>query len=444
MDKLGIILPENAESILVAVSGGADSVALLSLLREAAQGKPVRLTAAHFEHGIRGEASLQDAAFVRSLCAEWDIPLLEGGADVPAMAREKSIGLEEAARTARYAFLREAQKQVKADFIALAHHRDDQAETVLMHLLRGSGLRGAAGMRETENGLYRPLLKFSKETLVAYLREKGIAWREDATNQVSDNPRNGLRLQVVPAAEQYYPGARQALARFAGIVSAEDEFVSQQTDRFLEKNSAQLPNGWLISLKENPHEAILRRAVHAICRADYDSVLRIMTLKEQLRGALEVPGGWRAERGREGIYLLHGQWSGLSEHKLAGPGTIALGVIGEVHVSGGSGLAVRDNLFCQELDGEALDGAVIRTRRPGDVIRPLGAGGGQKLSDYLINKRIDRPLRDLIPLVVRGNRVLWVMGVGISEEAKLREGSNAVRLELTGWPLQKFGGRYDA
>lgn len=443
MDKLRIVLPEDVKSILVAVSGGADSVALLALLRETALERPVRLTAAHFEHGIRGEASLQDAAFVRRLCADWNVPILEGSADVPAIARRQGVGVETAAREARYAFLKEAREKAQADVIALAHHRDDQAETALMHLFRGAGLQGVSGMRERENDLFRPLLQFSKETLVSYLQERKIEWREDATNQALDTPRNGLRLQVIPEAERYYPGASQAVVRFAELASVEDDYLAKETDRFLFQDSARLPTGWLLSLKNAPHEAILRRAIRSICHAEYESIVRIARLREGTRGVLEVSGGWRAERGSEGIYMLCGRWRGLADRTLPKEGTVSLDEIGRLKVSAGTGTAIRDDRFCQELDRDALEGAVIRTRRAGDVIYPLGVGGRQKLSDYFINRRVDRPLRDLTPLIAKGNQVLWAAGVGISEEAKLKKNSKAVRLELNEWPLQKFGGKYD-
>jgi tRNA(Ile)-lysidine synthase len=211
MNKLRVVLPENTGGILAAVSGGADSVAMLCLLREVCREHSVRLTAAHFEHGIRAEASVADAAFVRELCRAWNVELIEGSADVPAMAKARSVGIEEAARDARYAFLREAKRQAGADWIALAHHQDDQAETVLMHLLRGCGLKGLVGMRETEGDLYRPLLSYPKQTLVDFLRNQGIEWREDASNQVSDTPRNALRLNVIPQMETCYPAAKRAI-----------------------------------------------------------------------------------------------------------------------------------------------------------------------------------------------------------------------------------------
>jgi len=217
MDEVRFILPEKKAGrlhILAAVSGGADSVAMLALLKEAADGQPFTLTAAHFEHGIRAEDSLADAAFVRTLCGEWRIPLIEGHADVPVLAKASSMGLETAARQARYEFLMNAREQAGADYIALAHHRDDQAETVLMHLFRGCGLRGAVGMKALDGVLYRPLLNVTKKTLVGYLQMRGIPWREDATNGAADNPRNALRLNVMPEIERIYPGAKGAVCRF--------------------------------------------------------------------------------------------------------------------------------------------------------------------------------------------------------------------------------------
>ncbi len=446
MDKLKVVLPEGAGSILAAVSGGADSVALLALLAEAAEERGVRLTAAHFEHGIRGEASLADAAFVRGLCDLWRIPLIEGSADVPALAALRSVGLEEAARDARYEFLRRAAGTAGADFIALAHHRDDQAETVLMHLMRGSGLRGLVGMREIEGDLYRPLLGYPKEALVGYLRERSIPWREDATNSEADTPRNGLRLEVIPRAERFYPGARRAISRFSEIAAAEDDFINQETGRFLNETLISFPGGCLIEMPVGgaPHMALLMRAVHRLTGLPYEAVKRAAGLSGEAKGAHDLEAGWRAERGRRGIYLLDGSWKGLTERPLPLNGEMELDGLGRMSVSAGAGVPVKNDDFCQELDADALKGAVVRTRRDGDVIHPLGAPGRQKLKDYFINRHIDRPLRDRIPLIARENEILWAAGCGISEEAKLRRGSRAVRLELTGWPVQKGGGKNDA
>jgi len=455
MDEVRFILPEKKAGrlhILAAVSGGADSVAMLALLKEAADGQPFTLTAAHFEHGIRAEDSLADAAFVRTLCGEWRIPLIEGHADVPVLAKASSMGLETAARQARYEFLMNAREQAGADYIALAHHRDDQAETVLMHLFRGCGLRGAVGMKALDGVLYRPLLNVTKKTLVGYLQMRGIPWREDATNGAADNPRNALRLNVMPEIERIYPGAKGAVCRFSEIAAEEDAFMQRAVSSFLDGRCAKLPFGWLIGLEGvrrswEDVRVLLMRAVNGLAGVSREAAVRAVSLFEQTdRGlSVQLENGWTAERGRKGLYLIREDWRGMPEKPLIIPGSMTLaGGLGTLSAAKGQGIPVRNCPYCQELNAEMLEGSVVRSRRDGDFIHPLGASGRQKLSDYFINRKIDRPLRDIVPLIARGSEVLWVMGVGISEKARLYEGTRAVRLELTDWPLQKFGGQSDA
>jgi len=455
MDDVRIVLPETKADrlhILAAVSGGADSVAMLALLRDASERGLLQLTAAHFEHGIRNEASLADAAFVRALCAEWGIRLIEGSADVPAEAKRRAVGLEEAARDARYAFLRQAMRKVGAEYIALAHHLDDQAETVLMHLFRGSGLRGTIGMKAVEGVLYRPLLGVRKENLVGYLQKKGIPWREDQTNTVPDNPRNALRLKVLPQIEQIYPGVRKALVRFSQIASDEDAYMEEQAALFEEEHVVKLPGMWLIEPDSTggmwrERRAILRRTIHRLTGLSFDAVTAVIDLWSQAEGgrAIDAGGGWRAERGSRGLYLIRVDRRQAEALPLNGCGEVVIpNGMGRVRMEPGHGLPIIDDPFRQEMDAEALADAVIRTRRNGDVIHPLGAPGRQKLSDYLINRKVDRPLRDVLPLLARGNEILWVMGEGISERVKLKKNSQAVQLEWMGSPIQKFGGKSNA
>ena len=455
MDEVRIILPEKKSGrlhILAAVSGGADSVALLALLREEATVQPFDLTAAHFEHGIRAEDSLADAAFVRTLCAEWGIRLIEGHGDVPSEAKRRSVGLEEAARDARYEFLARARAESGADYLALAHHRDDQAETVLMHLFRGSGLNGMKGMRPIEGALYRPLLDVSKETLVGYLIDRGIPWREDATNTIPDNPRNALRLRVLPEIERIYPGARRAVCRFSQIAAEEDAYVERQSLLFEQEHAATLPGMYLIELQSEGEawrgkRALLMRTVRRLTGLPFEAAAGIADLWENRNGprAVDAGGGWRGERGSLGLYLIRKDRKEADIWPMIAQGEICLpGGMGRVNVRRGDGIPVTDQPFCQELDASQAEGAVIRTRRNGDVIHPLGAPGRQKLSDYFINRKVDRPLRDVIPLLAKGNEILWVMGEGISEKAKLKEDTQAIRLEWLDSPIQKFGGKSNA
>lgn len=417
-----MIWPRGHVRVLVALSGGADSVALLSLLRELPDGP--ELIAAHFEHGIRGEASRADAAFVRRLCADWGVELVEESADVPALARRRGVGLEQAAREARYDFLRRAAAQRGCDGICLAHHLDDQAETVLMHLARGCGLHGLRGMQEEQDGLIRPLLRLRKRELTAYLTERGIPWREDGSNRAPDNPRNALRLQVMPALERIYPGAAQAIGRLSRIARDEDDCLQALAEEYLRTHVQALPTGWQIA--PGAHPAVLRRVIRRLLPLEALEVERILALPGG-GGRLCLSGGRSAETAGGRLYLL----TGTPPPRVCAPVSqfADLGPLGCVRARPWTEGAVRDNPHRQVLSARAVRGAVFRTRRPGDYLVPLGMQGRQKLSDYFINRHVDRPLRDLTVLLARDSEVLWVVGQGISERAKWSEGEDALLFE---------------
>lgn len=248
------LLPQGVR-VLVGVSGGADSLVLLHLLVRLRERRDLHLFAATLDHGIRGAASAEDVTFVQRVCAEWGVPVIAGRADVPQIARDHGWGLEDAARRVRYAFLRQSAVVVGATRIAVGHHRDDQAETVLMHLIRGSGLAGLRGMmpesplpdvlydrrtydvtadlavdmRGVQNGLHalpqpaapmliRPLLDVSRAEIEAYAAAHDLHPREDATNQDTTYSRNRLRHEVIPLLETFNPAITAAVGRLAEIV----------------------------------------------------------------------------------------------------------------------------------------------------------------------------------------------------------------------------------
>ena len=219
------------DGVLVALSGGADSVALLLELHSLQKnGKIGRVAAAHLHHGIRGAEADEDASFVRVLCKSLCVPYREGHADVPKLSRERGNSVELAAREARYAFLERVRREESLDVIALGHHRDDQAETLLMHLLRGSGTDGLAGMRVRSGNRIRPLLRTGKDEILAYLRERGQTFRTDSTNLIPDATRNRIRLCVMPALETVNPAAKRAIAGAAERVAEDAEYLERLAD----------------------------------------------------------------------------------------------------------------------------------------------------------------------------------------------------------------------
>ena len=403
--------------LLVALSGGADSVALLVMLHECAP--DVRLTCAHVEHGIRGRESLDDAAFCENLCRKMNVPLHIVSVDVPAESARTGEGLETAARRLRHEALERIRVSVNADRIALAHHLNDQAETVLMHLLRGSGVKGACGMPRDDGRLYRPLLGFSKSELEAFLDARGLKWRTDSTNLVSDTPRNALRLNAIPALEESYPNAQRALARFAECAQVENRFLEREVDRFLSARLQRGAYGIRMMQPEAADEAILRRAIDRVCPVSIDNaaLVAIAQMANQSRARRDLSGEWFAERTPNAIYFLPKRVSLPVPVNLSLNGATAFLPLGEMDARSAPAKPIADR-FRQVLCMDALEGAVIRTRRDGDRIRPLGCGE-KSFSDFLIDKKIDRPLRDFLPVIARGNRILWAIGCAVSEDVKI-------------------------
>ena len=413
------------EHLLIALSGGADSVALACLLARSREECALRLTAAHLNHGIRGADADADAALCRKLCAKLGIELIEGRADVPRIARDSAQGLEAAARKARYRFLREVRLRCGADRIALAHHLDDQAETVLMHLLRGAGPEGICGMRRMQGELYRPLLEVRKSALMQFLEDAGIPWREDATNAAADNPRNALRLNVLPEIEKSYPSAAAAIARYARIAQAESDYVSRRCDAFFQAHVHRFPCGWRIDAGA-AEEVLLRRTIRRICGCGLPArkLDEIMDLCARPHGRLALGGGILAEQTGGALYLLTRAVPVPEPVPLPLPGEAELRGIGRIRVELGE-FPIEPGADVEVLDAQALGGAVLRTRRSGDRIHPLGAPGDRLLSDHLIDRKVDRPLRDVLPLIAIGSRVLWVAGQGIAEDARITQTTRA-------------------
>lgn len=414
--------------LLIALSGGADSVALAALLCAAREADRLTLFAAHVDHGIRPE-SAEDAAFCRALCQRLDIPFFCERVDIPALARLSRRGFEAEARLQRYAILNRFMAETGADYIALAHHMDDQAETVLMHLSRGAGVEGVCGMRaiQPQSRLYRPLLDYRKAELVEYLKQNGFDWRDDSTNRVDDNPRNAIRLNVIPELEHSYPQFVRAAARFAKTAQIESDYLEALTGDFLSKHFA---DHWL-DLSELPPRAILRRALRAACPVNelpWDQLNALEALCFEPHGKIDLSADIYAERAGHRLYFVPKRIVTVEPVQLKLDGETVCEPLCTITATPCEPKPIKDDPWRQVLNREVLEGAVIRTRREGDRIRPLGSGD-KLLSDYFIDKKIDRPLRDSIALIAVGNRVHWVTGYGISQDAAVHPGDGAVLLE---------------
>ena len=423
--------------VLVALSGGADSTALLLRFAELLnEGRIEGLYAAHLHHGIRGESAERDLAFCETLCQRLSIPILTERADAPAYADEHKQTLEQAARELRYAFLERARLRFQADVIAAAHHRGDQAETVLMHLMRGCGLSGLAGMRARTGRVIRPMLGTTRKEILAYLAEQGQPFCEDETNAQNDAFRNRVRNELIPALEAVQPNVSEVLCKTAALCAEDEDYLqrlSEDAERELllgeglnRKELSQLP----LPLSAR----IVKRRVYAlddnVSEAD---VRRVLALAKARTGtAIELSGGYSAWTDAKALYI--GRYSAPVEFETPfvrfGLTQTPLGAIRSELAA-----AYREPVNANEafLDADALpESLVVRTRRTGDRFWPLGAPGAKKLKDILIDKKVPREHRD-IPLVCAGNEVYFAAGLALSERAKVTPGTkNILHITFTG------------
>ncbi len=407
--------------VLAAVSGGADSVALLWVLNRLQKRQRFGLFAVHVDHGLRPESG-EDAAFVAALCREWGLPCR--------IARVQVAGKgEDAAREARYAALAEACAQSGAQALALAHHQRDQAETLLLHLCRGSGTAGLCGMRQwaerpfpdgTALRLWRPLLHETPETLRALLMEQGVSWREDQTNSQDAYLRNFLRHRVLPVLAERIPGAEAAMDRAALVLQGEDDCLAQLCRDFLAAHACLRPP--CIFLMRLPflalHPALQQRVLRAASPValDYDATLRALALSPGQ--GVNLPEGWRLLCRKERLHFVP-----------PSPVPATPGRLTETPYAGWPG----DGKRCQAFPKAALAGAQLRFRLPGDRIHPLGCMGEKSLQDYLVDRGVDQPFRDYVPLLCVGRRVIWAIGVGPGEEARVTAGTDARLLRYDGF-----------
>ncbi|MBQ7913319.1 MAG: tRNA lysidine(34) synthetase TilS [Clostridia bacterium] len=414
--------------ICVAISGGVDSVVLLHYLKSQATACGFNLLAAHCEHGIRGENSLADMRFVQDFCEELGVPLVVFRADCPALAKAKKCSLETAAREFRRECFASLITDGKADFVATAHHLLDEAETVLFRLARGCSLTGAKGMGEQDGCIIRPLLGWSKEEILAYAEKNGLAYRVDESNLEREFTRNKLRLEVLPRLNEAVPGASRNLAAFARRAAEDDEVLYDLAKGMLLPLPEIIGEGFLIAFsKKAPlfNRACLLALKELGVEKDYTSahLNAIFALQNSEKGAkIDLPRGIEAEQGKLGMFIRRKREK-ISVQK---PQPKTFDFLG---FDGGRYEVILSNepMDCPDLwgqvlraDGDKLDGAQFRFRQDGDEIKRFG-GGTKSLKKFFNEEKVPVEEREYIPLIAKGNEVLVVCGVEISEKVKVCE-----------------------
>lgn len=410
------------KGIVCAVSGGPDSVALLRILHGLRSALGIDVAACHFEHGIRAQDSLDDMRFVKTLCDGLQIPLYTEQADIPAQAAMSAMGLESAARRARHAFYERARLALGADRVALGHHMDDQAETVLMHLSRGS--RGAVGMPVRAGRLIRPLLCLRRREILAYLQEIGQAYCTDATNAVADNPRNRLRMQAMPVLESIYPGAVPALFRAADYMGRDDAYLTDCARQWLrehEKRDA-------LCYEALPPEPVFRRALLLFCagrgkgQVQSTQLERLIALAKARTGTRAALMGQLYERTKDGLAVVPPSRE-MPEVPLLVPGDTRFGedLFTATLTDQRPDALSLDGGNTQTLDADHVPPLTVRLRKTGDRMHMLGAPGSKPLKKILIDRGIPRAHRERIPVLAHGQEIIWMPGLPPSHKARVSQ-----------------------
>lgn len=453
--------PAPGTGVVVGLSGGSDSLCLLVLLTELSEELDYKVTAVHVHHGIRGEAADRDEAYCLAFCEERGIAFRSVHIDVPALSAERGTGIEETGRTERYRVFAEIAAEVGATRVAVAHHADDSAETILLHLTRGSSLRGLTGIpadstpfADRELHLIRPLVTFSKRQILAEMELRGLAYCEDATNYVDDGDRNLLRNRVMPLLTELNAHAGEHIAaageRLTSVWKLVDSLASEAYGRLVNGNS--LDAEGLTELPEALQREVALRYLETVCghRRDLTDnhiamVCRLCTSGVSAEATL--PYGVTLVRGYREIHKKGEQETFAGRHEIArrelerGVKVTFFGERPRVFAfSVKDADAIREesvnfpadpytNRFDYDTIGKAC---VLRTRRPGDRIAVTADGHTQTVQNVFVNRKIPRGERDALPLVLTADEaaVIWIPGVRASEAFRVTDATKRV-LEIT-------------
>ncbi len=427
---------------VVAVSGEPDSVALLDILNLLKGELGISLHVAHLDHMIRGEESREDADFVRLLAEKIGLHYTIGKRDVPALASRQKLSLEDAARKARYDFLEEVAAQVKADRVATGHTLNDQAETFLLRLLRGSGTRGLSGIPPVRDGFFvRPLLSTSRDEVEKYLHRYGIPFREDSSNRDLFYTRNRVRWELLPMLESYNPNIVSTLARAADIIRNQEQYISLRANEALHR-VLETEKPWRITLRRDEvleyHVSVQRSIViQSFVRLSgnalrFEDVARALNKIEEGSGFVSLPGQVKVQVYGNSIIFKKGKVEPFEvevplEGKVEIPEISALVQTRVLNAGEAFPLLDTGSPYLRFFDLAAISGRIfLRSRIPGDFIVPFGMEGRKKVKDILIDDKIPRILRDEAPILSDNEKVIWLVGLVTSDLCRVSPGTEKV------------------
>lgn len=446
----------NGDKVIAGISGGADSVCLLFVLLELRKSLDIDIVAVHVNHGIRGDSARADEEFTVKLCRGHGIKCVVYHENVESIAKKRKQSVEEAGRNVRREAFEKTFREEQGTKIAMAHHQNDNAETLLMNLARGAGLKGLGGIRPVNGNVIRPLLCLTRGEIENYLEKNGYGWCQDETNDEDDYTRNRLRHLVIPVLEQQVnAGAVQHMNEAMEQIRMAWEYMEEQTTRVWNRCVAEMPDKAIQIRKEGyagQPEAIqkilvrkcLIKAAGAEKNLSIVHVEAVMDLMEKQSGrSRNLPYSVKAVRNYDGVMLKKvAEKAGQQEEKEADSGQYILKVPGiteikELNLTICSRILEKSKDFSVNqipqksytkwFDYDIIKGNLtVRTRRPGDFLVIDSAGNRQKLKSYFINEKIPADKRDICPLVTDEEQILWVLGYRISSACMVSDKTNRV------------------
>ena len=432
MDNMKTLV-KAGEIVGVACSGGRDSISLLHYLNSIKEDLDIEVVCVNINHSIR-DTSERDTRFVVDFCRENHIRCYKFVIDSYNLARTRHLTLEQAAREGRYEMFRSLIKKGLVDKIALGHHISDQAETVLMHILRGAGLSGASGMAMISEGIFiRPMLNLSRNSIDEYIKENDLTYVEDETNSDSTYTRNYLRNEILPKLEEKFPNCQDNLANFGNICRKDDEYIESLVtlDAIIinkETKTVKIPRNYFI-YPEPIVNRMIRKAFNSIdIYADIESkhieMIKALVKMGENGSKISLPNKIFAVCEYDYITIYKKIPKTNSQCWVFKSGRIKIDGLGTLIIRKANNAQITENSL--KFDASKLPkGVMWRFRKDGDIFEKFG-GGTKKLKSYMVNKKVPARLRDNIPLLASDNEVFVIAGVEISEKVKIDENSKNI------------------
>ncbi len=432
---------EPGETIVVAVSGGPDSTALLLILSRIARELRLKISAGHFDHQLRGRSEAEgDRRFVASLCKALRVRLANGQGNAATRAKRQKESVEDAARKIRYRFLGNEAREAEASAVVTGHTLDDRAETVLLHILRGSGLSGLAAMAprvpwpfSSGPDIVRPIVELRREDTVRYCRESGVEPRLDPTNDLPIATRNRVRNELMPSLREFNPRVAEALARLADSAVTDADFIDRVAKRdwsalaSATRERVVFPREAFAGFHPAIQARLLMRAAERVggeASPAASHLSNIVAALDKQTSRVSLPGGLVCSIGRQRITISRAgrkTRERLPEATLTVPGKTSWGTWSFTTREPKGPLPKQIDRLEAYIAAAAVRGQLrVRSRRPGDRLRPLGMRGEKKVQDVLIDAKVPVEERDDVPIVCDDDGVLWVVGQRMAERAAVR------------------------